>query len=181
MRKEEQNMKQVATFFKKLRLRQILTVFLVGVTLFVTTACNTGNTQGARPNNPPVQAGGQNNPYKGGGDNYTKYNQSTEAPVKGGLSDLQLISGQLIALNNESKSTNFGTDAAQEGLPEINVENANKPKPGGLIQREPNIGDRIEDRLETVKEAIQEATSFLGDKADEAADRPELQPNPTKK
>lgn len=181
MRKEEKIMKQVAAFFKKLRLRQILTVFLVGLTLFVTTACNTGNTQGARPNNPPVQAGGANNPYKNGGDNYTKYNQSTEAPEKGNLSDLQLISGQLIALNNESKLNYPGTDTVPNTVPEITVKNANKPQPGGLIQREPNIGDRIEDRLETVKEAIEDATSFLGNKADEASARPEFQPNPTRK
>ena len=181
MRKEEKIMKQVTTFLKNLKWRRILTVFLVGVTFLFTTACNAGNTQGARPNNPPVQAGGANNPYKNGGDNYTKYNQSTEAPVKGDVSDLQLISGQLIALNNESKLIYPGTEAENKAIPRVTTKNVNKPQPGGLIQREDNIGDRIEDRLETVKEAIQDASSFLGDKADEAAARPELQPNPTRK
>jgi hypothetical protein len=41
-----------------------LTVFLATVVLFVSTACNTGDMRGARPDNPPVQAGGANNPYK---------------------------------------------------------------------------------------------------------------------
>jgi hypothetical protein len=34
--------------------------------------------QGARPNNPPVQMGGQNNPYKMGGDENTQYKMSTD-------------------------------------------------------------------------------------------------------
>lgn len=71
-------MKQLTAFFKKVKIRQILTALVAVITIFVTTACNTGNEMGARPMNPPVQAGGANNPYKGGGDNYTKYNLSTD-------------------------------------------------------------------------------------------------------
>ncbi len=44
--------------------RQILTVFFVGVTqVLFSTACNGATAQG-NPNNPAVQAGGANNPYK---------------------------------------------------------------------------------------------------------------------
>lgn len=53
-----------------------------------------------------------------------------------------------------------------------------QPEPGGLIQNEPNVGDRVKDRLETVKEAVEEASGFLKNKADEAGARPELQKNP---
>lgn len=74
-------MKKLISFFKSLQLARILTILVVGVALFLTTACNTGNVQGARPNNPPVQMGGQNNPYKQGGDGYNKYKMSTDPRV----------------------------------------------------------------------------------------------------
>lgn len=64
-------MKQITTFFKKLGLSKVLSLLFAGLLLFTTTACNPGTTTGARPENPPVQAGGMNNPHKGGGDGYT--------------------------------------------------------------------------------------------------------------
>ncbi len=54
-----------------------------------------------------------------------------------------------------------------------------QPKPGSEIQREPDVGTRVKERIETVKENFEEASSFLKDKADEASQRPELKPNPT--
>lgn len=75
-------MKQLIDFFKKFHLKQILTIFLLGAILLINTACNSGDIRGARPNNPPVQAGGANNPYKGGGDGYTQYKMSPDPNVK---------------------------------------------------------------------------------------------------
>ncbi|HAX88911.1 MAG TPA: hypothetical protein DD379_05995 [Cyanobacteria bacterium UBA11162] len=74
-------MKQLIDFLKKLHLKQILTIFLAGVILVISTACNTGDMRGARPNNPPVQAGGANNPYKDGGDSYTQYKMSPDPNI----------------------------------------------------------------------------------------------------
>ncbi|MEW5857264.1 MAG: DUF6658 family protein, partial [Cyanobacteriota bacterium] len=74
-------MKHLTAFFKKLRLRQILTVFLAGALLIVTSACNNGDSLGARPQNPPVQMGGNNNPHSNGGDGYTNYKMSTDPNV----------------------------------------------------------------------------------------------------
>lgn len=51
-------MNRLITFVKKLRLRQFLTVFLVGLLLIVNTACSSKYAQGAQPYNPSVQAGG---------------------------------------------------------------------------------------------------------------------------
>ncbi|MBP5972627.1 hypothetical protein HW132_07760 [Brasilonema sp. CT11] len=52
-------------------------VFLAGVLLIVSTTCGSAaNTQGANPENPAVQAGGANNPYKGQGDKYTEHKMS---------------------------------------------------------------------------------------------------------
>jgi hypothetical protein len=72
-------MKQIISFFKNLPIARILTIFVVGFALFLTTACSTGDMKGAHPDNPAVQMGGSNNPYKGGGDSYTKYRFSEDA------------------------------------------------------------------------------------------------------
>jgi hypothetical protein len=173
----------LTSFIKKLRLRQFLTVFFAGLLLIVSTACgNAANTQGANPNNPAVQAGGANNPYKGGGDKYTNEKMS-----KSGLdqTSLQLDPQLLIAtaVNKEGKlypgaETPEGRAYVESELPIKTEKNIEKPEPGGLIQREGDVGERIQDRLETVGKAFQDASGFLKDKAEEASARPELQKNP---
>lgn len=74
-------MRQLTAFLKSLNWSHLLTAFILSMTLFLTTACNNGDIRGARPNNPPVQLGGQNNPYKQGGDGYTKYKMSEDPSV----------------------------------------------------------------------------------------------------
>jgi len=184
-------------FFKKLRLRQILTVFLAGVLLVVSTACNPGNAQGARPNNPPVQAGGANNPYKSGGDSYTDLKMSTDPKVsnpkaKSGRdqANLQLNSNQLIAAdltrNKESELLYPGAEepagrAQKEAqLPIITGEDFTKAEPGGLNQQNENLGERFENRVETATEAFKKAGAFMKEKSDEAGERPEFQSNPAR-
>ncbi|MBW4563495.1 MAG: hypothetical protein KME32_20595 [Mojavia pulchra JT2-VF2] len=184
-------MNRLTALWKKLRLRQILTVFMAGLLLIVSTACSGANAQGANPENPAVQAGGANNPYKGGGDKYTKYRMSTDPKVTNESNQnqrdhasLQLDSQLLIATNTESKilypgaETPAGRIEKEAELPLITDKDFQQPEPGGLIQREPSLGDRIQDRIETVKENVQEASGFFKEKADEAAARPELQRNP---
>ncbi|MBD2496781.1 DUF6658 family protein [Nostoc sp. FACHB-280] len=167
-------MKKLMAFLKNLRLRQILTVFLAGMILVVSTACSSGDVTGANPQNPAVQAGGANNPYKNGGDKYTR-NLSNNA---------YLPASSLIATNPESEILYPGAETPQgrvekeKELPIITKENFQKPEPGNLIQNEPNLGSRVQDRLETVKEQFQDASSFVKEKADEASARPELQKNP---
>ncbi|MBW4686479.1 MAG: hypothetical protein KME40_15580 [Komarekiella atlantica HA4396-MV6] len=178
-------------FLKKLRLRQMLTIFLAGLLLIVSTACSGVNAQGANPQNPAVQAGGANNPYKGGGDKYTKYRMSTDPKVtntkanKGqDQASLQLNSQLLVATNKESEllypgaETPAGRLNKEAELPIITDKDFRQPEPGGLIQREPDLGTRVQERLETVKEEFEEASGFLKEKADEAGARPEVQPNP---
>jgi hypothetical protein len=105
---EERLVRALTIFFKKLHLARILTVFLAGIALFFMTACNTGSVTGARPNNPPVQAGGANNPYKNGGDGYTNFKASEDPRVNSqsvnkeqNRADIQLIYPQVIAANTE--------------------------------------------------------------------------------
>lgn len=186
-------MNKLMAFFKKLRLRQIVTVFLAGMLLIVNTACNSGNVQGARPDNPPVQAGGANNPYKSGGDNYTNLKTSTDPKVSNpkansGRNQASLPLNSLIATdltrNKESELLYPGAEepagrAEKEAqLPIKTVEDFAKPEPGGLNQRNASLGERAGNRLETVKGAFQEATEFIKEKSDEAGQRPEAQSNP---
>ncbi|MBN3874090.1 MAG: DUF6658 family protein [Nostoc sp.] len=184
-------MNAVRVFLKKIRLRQVLTIFFAGLMLIVSTACSGANAQGANPQNPAVQAGGANNPYKNGGDKYTDYRMSTDPKIVNPKANqgrdeasLQPSSQLLIATSKESEILYPGAETPagrikKEGeLPIITDKDFQQPEPGGLIQNEPNLGDRVQDRLDTVKGAVEEASGFLKDKADEASARPELQKNP---
>lgn len=170
---------------------QIVTIFLAGLLLIVSTACSGANSQGANPQNPAVQAGGANNPYKNGGDNYTNNRLSTDPKITNPKANqgrdqasLQPSSQLLIATNRESEilypgaETPAGRVQKEAELPIITDKDFRQAEPGGLIQNEPNVGDRIQDRIETVKENLEKASGFLKDKGDEAAARPELQKNP---
>ena len=184
-------MNAVRLFLKKIRLRQIVTIFLAGLLLIVGTACSGANAQGANPQNPAVQAGGANNPYKNGGDKYTNNRLSTDPKIanpkanKGrDQASLQPSSQLLIATNRESEilypgaETPAGRINKEAELPIITDKDFQQPEPGGSIQNEPKVGDRIQDRIETVKENVEKASGFLKNKGDEAAARPELQRNP---
>lgn len=182
-------MNGLIAFWKKLQLRQIVIVFFASFLLIVSTACSGANTQGANPQNPAVQAGGANNPYKNGGDKYTNNNLSTDPKVtntkanKGDQASIQQSGQLLIATNDESRLLYPGAETPQgrarkEAEFPIITEKNFRPKQGGLIQRDPDLGDRVKERLGTVQEEVKEASGFLKDKADEASARPELQKNP---
>jgi len=180
----------VIAFLKKLRLRQILTIFLAGLLLIVSTACSTGDAQGANPQNPAVQAGGANNPYKNGGDKYTRSSTDSKTSAKTNYgrdqASLESSSQFLIATNAESEilypgaETPVGRIKKEAELPFITNKNFQQPEPGGLIQNEPSVGTRVKERLGTVKETVEEASGFLKDKGSEASARPELQKNPAR-
>ncbi|MBD2358773.1 hypothetical protein H6G41_29960 [Tolypothrix sp. FACHB-123] len=182
-------MNRLTALLKKLRLRQILTVCLASLLLIFSTACSGANAQGANPQNPAVQAGGANNPYKGGGDKYTdpKVTNSSNQNQQDRASLLELNSQILIATSNANRESEIlypgaetpaGRAKKEAELPLITEKNFQQPEPGGLIQRQSDVGNRIQDRLETVKETFKDASSFIQDKADEAASRPELQKDP---
>lgn len=73
-------MSHINSFLKQLS--RVLTIFVLGAALLLTTACNSGDLRGARPENPPVQMGGGNNPYKRGDDGYANYKMSPDARAK---------------------------------------------------------------------------------------------------
>jgi hypothetical protein len=178
-------MRKITNFFKQIRLSQIVTAFLATVVLFVGTACNSGDVRGARPDNPAVQMGGGNNPYKNGGDTNTNYKTSPDPKVSGKANksgdraDSQIISSQLIAAGGDTvqypgDSRLKGAPAdEQHDLPVIGLEDFETAEPGGQIQRESNVGDRIQDRLGKVKGTFEKASEFTKDYAEEAASNSE--------
>ncbi len=74
-------MRALMAFLKKIQISKVALAFLLGAVLLITSACNNGDQFGARPKNPPVQMGGQNNPYKAGGDGYNHYKSSLDPAV----------------------------------------------------------------------------------------------------
>lgn len=179
-------MKKLSVFLKQLRLSQLLTALLATVVLFVGTACNSGDVRGARPDNLPVQAGGSNNPYKNGGDTNTNYKLSPDPKVsneaaksKDDTASLPMLSNQLIAVSL-SPDVKTPADQSEQGkaLPKKTLEDFEQPKPGGQIQREPDLGERIQDRLVVVKETFDKASDFINEGAGEAKERHETVPTP---
>ena len=190
-------MNTITSFFTKLRIRQILTIFLASVLVLTSTACNPGNAQGARPNNPPVQAGGMNNPHKGGGDGYTNYKMSTDPSVKSSnakpgqdRSELPVISHQLIAtVNSDSNATKLlyqGSEPLQTDKfdQELGGDKALLTSPGtNPKQRQPIVNRTDPDAqiLERVGAAFKDASSFLKDSSEEAGTKAVVKGNPLQK
>lgn len=179
-------MNRLIAFFKKLRLRQILTVFLAGALLMVSTACNPGTNQSANPvnppianpNNPPVQAGGMNNSYKRGGDANTDLNKAKGDRASVDLSTLNLIAATDNEILYPGAETPAGRAVKETELPIKTSKDFATPRNGGLNQRNPDLGERVENRVEAAKDAFKEAGEFIQEKSDEAGRRPELQSNP---
>ncbi|MEC4896148.1 MAG: DUF6658 family protein [Oscillatoria sp. PMC 1051.18] len=162
---------------KKLQLRQILTVFLAGVILFVSAACNSGDIRGARPHNPPVQAGGQNNPHKAGGDNLTQYKTSPDPKAtelknnqaNGQLNLQQLIASTAVDKNLEGAQYKKDTATNERELPIISTEKkASSRVP--VKSENPAVRSTVgEGRLEKAGEAFEEASEFIGGAAEQVS------------
>ncbi|MFB2770994.1 DUF6658 family protein [Pelatocladus sp. BLCC-F211] len=136
-------MNSLIAFVKKLRLRQVLTVFLVGLLFLTGTIYTSGYAQAAQPKSQVLLVDAE---------------QQSELLYPGA-------------------ETPVGR-AYKEGELPIKSEKDFRPNAGNLIQNEPSVTQRAKDRIETVKEAVGEASGFLKDKGNEAAKRPELQKNP---
>ncbi|MBD2664729.1 hypothetical protein B6N60_01856 [Richelia sinica FACHB-800] len=146
-------MKYLITLLKKLPIRSILNIFLAGIFLLVITACSGADKLGANPQNPAVQASLFSNPQ------------------------ILLASTKQSEILYPGAETPAGRVKKEAELPIITEEDFQHPEPGGLIQRDSDLGTRIQERIDTVKEAVKDASGFLQDKADEASVRPELQKN----
>lgn len=151
-------MNNLTALLKKLRSRQILTVFLAGILLFM-TSMNFTNSQ------------------------YSLEVNSNNATLQADIAQLDINSQLLIAAKSDGllypgAETPAGRIAKEKELPIKGLKSTNEPQSGGFNQRQADFGNRVEGRLDAVKDTFKEASGFLGDKAEEAGARPELQKNP---
>lgn len=183
-------MKKLTAFLKKLRVVQILTAFLAGVLLLTSTACNAGDATGARPINPPVQAGGQNNPHVGGGDNSSNYKMSTDpkvnTPVKSerDRADLPQPSDRLIAVSNgESNASRLlypgsGSLETDKFDKELGGDQSLLEAPQIPAKPQPvfNRTDPDAKILERAGAVFKDASQFITEGVEESASGAEMQP-----
>jgi hypothetical protein len=66
----------------------------------------------------------------------------------------------------------------EKALPKIDQQDFSKSEPGGQNQRQEDLGDRVENRLNTVKKSFDKASEFINKDAKEALDRHENEPKP---
>ncbi|GEM_PF-422930 len=192
-------MQRLTNLFNRFALKRVLGVLLAAVLLFATTACNNGTETGARPYNPPVQMGGNNNPRKSGGDGYTGFKASTDPRMNantsksispradaGSFSTQKLIAAKAIdpSVNNSqsnllypgSKSSDRPGNAP-EGVT-IREQFKQDSEESGIASNSDVLQDSKENLLEKVGDTFKDASAFLKDKAEESYDRPEMQANP---
>lgn len=194
-------MNTVTAFFKRLRigqfLTQFLTVFMAGVLLFTSTACNAGDVRGARPENPPVQMGGMNNPHKAGGDGSTNYQMSTDpkvnqspAKAENNRADLSIVGDRLLASttaeSNSSKLLYPGSAPMETDKfdPELGGDKALLEPPDGQPAKPQPVFDRSDPDakiVERVGAAFKDASSFLKDSAEDAKESSVTKLNPLQK
>jgi hypothetical protein len=200
-------MNRLVSFFKQIQLGRMLAILVAGVALFLTTACNSGNLQGARPDNLPVQMGGNNNPHTKGGDGYTNYKMSTDPTVNQDANrskansnplskraDLTINFGSLVAdrsvANRSAAERSIDSNASDLLYPGADAKDSANPalgpksgsvKPASIPAQPQRVIDRSDPNekiLEKIGQQFKDASEFLTDTADSAGDQPELQNRP---
>ena len=90
---------------------------MLSTVFLLTTACNSGDEVGARPNVSPVQMGGQNNPHKAGGDGMTQYRSpANDSNLSKETDRASLPTALYLAAANNSKTSYPTNDSQVEGL-----------------------------------------------------------------
>lgn len=166
------------------KIGRFLAIFVLGGVLFFTTACNNGDVRGARPENPPVQMGGNNNPHKMGGDGYTNYKASTDPRAKDSQRLRSSADGSILIASQAIDNSGIKSNAAVDLIyPGSNATTSNHPdigprgealepepfpaEPQGIIRRsDPN--ERI---LEKIGRQFEDASAFLKDGAEPTVDK----------
>jgi hypothetical protein len=160
---------------------KLLAIVLAGVMLVTTTACSNADSLGARPNNPPVQMGGQNNPHKMGGDGYSEYKMSTDREAV--QNKRASLAGQLVATSSGTELQYRGADdsgSAADGRNQDKV-TAEFQREVGRTPAEPQYEidpKRPTDNvLERAGQTFKDATNFIKDAGSEVVDQPATAPN----
>ncbi len=166
-------MNKLIQIIKKIKLRQVLTVFLVGSLLVISTACSRGNMP---------QAGGKADTDMGEramSDTYDDYdaNQSFQGGMNGYNDDRRYDeetaakAQELVDRAKSRQSNTFGesveniTDSTQE-----NIEAATREIPRKIKANTEEAVQDIQERSQTLKENISDASSEAKQKFNEATD-----------
>lgn len=179
-------MKALVAFLKRIQLSKLVVVCLLGAVLFTMTACNNGNEMGARPEVPPVQMGGQNNPHKMGGDGYSEYKSTLDPATKptgnkslgaNQHSNLMLSTGIYLADNGgvllypakgEVKSADSRDDFVS---PEQQRELRNPRQIPAAKQPVIDRSDPDANILEKIQQSFEDASDFITQPAEESQKR----------
>ncbi|NJL84047.1 MAG: hypothetical protein HC890_16005 [Chloroflexaceae bacterium] len=151
------------TPLKKFSWRPILTIAALFLVLSWGTACNRGDVRGARPNNPPVQMGGANNPYKGSGDGLTQYRQSPDPNLKQGQALLRAPAIAVVPnVEQENPGLLYEGDTESTNPRDLPLIRADKlpatPEPRQPVIDRSNPDEGI---LEKTTEAFKKASEFI--------------------
>jgi hypothetical protein len=168
------------------RFARLLLTLSMGFILLLTTACSNPTIEGARPDNPPVQMGGNNNPYEGSGGSYDHSGMKTEAPTQRNVSALpteqavvpgqprlRLVSNSVtysLAAENEAKLPYPGTGMENEDVYKVDLAEAEvKRQEAQQIPKEKQyIVDRSDPNakiLERSVQAFKSASEFLNERS----------------
>jgi hypothetical protein len=128
----EDDMKKLISSWKE-KAQPFVSIFCVAIVLLFLTACNSGDLRGARPENPPVQMGGNNNPYSLGGDGYTDYNLSPDPKVNHSLNKKTSDA----SLRSPVNST-LASSAVQKDASDLIYQSDRQKREGGRSQNQNN-------------------------------------------
>ena len=169
-------MNRFTGFFNRFSLGRVLAAIAMVTVLMVTTACNSSDQLGARPSNPSVQMGGNNNPHSMGGDGYSEYKMSTDRKATGAQSSLPF--GLLVAVKSNASDLLYPSpDAVESKSPDIGPvgekgkQQLVKDAKGFPVVPQPVTNPAENATLERAGQAIKDASGFLKDVGETFTDR----------
>lgn len=154
-------MRNLIHFIKSIKIKQVLTVFLAGSLLVISTACSQGSV-----------AQGANKVEAAMSDTYDKYDANQD--YKGGMNGY-----------NDDRRYDAGDTAKVKGL----VDTANNRQRDSLGEYADDITDRAGNKIEQAKQDIpselqankEKAVDYVQDKSDKLTDNLGQVPNQTQK
>lgn len=153
-------MSKIMSFIKSIRLRQVVTAFLMGALLLFNTACS-GSAQAKMPEGIKNHSGdggpnpaGQNQPYEGGMNNFRDAAPSGKA-VEGTEGRVQQLIDNADAMKADSPK-----DYAKKVW-----DNGRAPERAG------DLGDKLKRRLDDGKEELKSASKGVAGSGERAANK----------
>lgn len=179
-------MNRLTAFVKKIRLGQILTVFLAGILVLVSTACNRTDVLAGKTSDQireEVPSGATTSVYKGGMNDYSD-EDPRDKTVTAAEAKAQLLKEQAQHRIDTKSSNNVGENVRRvgdEGPDKLDQIGGKVNEDAGAVKRNAqefgentkkgltNIKDNTREGLKGAKDIVKEATGGVREKADDAA------------